>query len=92
MCPRAYLFPVTILKLHLINSDAPLYPKSAHTARVTTLFAHTLPKGDDLTVRFDDGTGRTMKMKPGRTSFIECTNLFCSLTPEQQALAENSLV
>jgi hypothetical protein len=33
-----------------------------------------------------------MKMKPGRTSFIECTNLFRSLTPDQQALAENSFV
>lgn len=62
----------------------------SHPSRVTSFRCVKTPKGPDLTVRFDDGTGRTMKAAPGTTAFISTAQLYDSLTPEEKMLADNS--
>ncbi|PYH79283.1 alpha-ketoglutarate dependent xanthine dioxygenase [Aspergillus uvarum CBS 121591] len=62
----------------------------SYPSRVTTLRCVQAPKGPDVTIRWDDGTGRTMTAKPGLTAFINGSQLYEMLTPEEKALADNS--
>ncbi|KAL5343004.1 alpha-ketoglutarate dependent xanthine dioxygenase [Aspergillus crustosus] len=62
----------------------------AHPSRVTTLRAVTVPSGPLLTIRWDDGTGRTMKAQPGGTAFYSNAQLYSLLTPEEKTLADHS--
>lgn len=62
----------------------------AHPSRVTSLRCIREPKGPDVTVRWDDGTGRTIKAKAGNTAFVSCQQLYQLLTEDEKRLAENS--
>lgn len=68
--------------------DGSIY--GAYPSRVTALRCIKSPKGPDLTVRWDDGTGRTMKAKPGCTAFIDSAELYNLLTDEEKKLADHS--
>lgn len=48
--------------------DAPLYDREP--AWFTTLRCLKQPKGPDVTINWDDGTGYSMKSKPGLTAFF----------------------
>ncbi|KAI1373805.1 hypothetical protein F4677DRAFT_189645 [Hypoxylon crocopeplum] len=62
----------------------------SHPSRVTSLRCFRAPKGPDVTIRWDDGTGRTMKAQAGCTAFISCAQLYDLLTDEEKKMAENS--
>ncbi|KAL3441964.1 hypothetical protein BJX65DRAFT_313272 [Aspergillus insuetus] len=62
----------------------------AHPSRVTTLRSVRVPKGPLLTVRWDDGSGRTMKAQAGATAFYSNAQLYDLLTPEEKLLVDNS--
>ena len=49
-----------------------------------------LPVGAPLTVSFDDESGTTMKVDPGRTAFLDCTQMYSSLSAEDKAWVEHS--
>jgi hypothetical protein len=59
---------------------------------ITALRCLKLPKGPEQTIRWDDGSGKTMKTRPGLTAFYSCQQLYESLTPQQKAIADNSRV
>ncbi|CAM1505198.1 Fc.00g108350.m01.CDS01 [Cosmosporella sp. VM-42] len=61
-----------------------------HPSMVTSLRCLKAPAGPDVTVRWDDGTERTMKAQAGCTAFISCAQLYSLLTDEEKKLAENS--
>ncbi|KAI5475013.1 hypothetical protein MNV49_002105 [Pseudohyphozyma bogoriensis] len=69
-----------------------LFPKNNHTAKVTTLWAHTLPKGPNINLRFDDGSGHCMSVPPGRTAFIDTAKMYEALKDEDKQWVEHSLV
>ena len=72
------------------HMDAPLYENDP--AYFTTLRAIKLPKGPDLTIRWDDNSGFSMKTKPGRTAFFSTSQLYNLLTEEEKVLVDNSSV
>ena len=51
-----------------------------------------MPSGDDVTIRWDDGSNLSMKSPPGRTVFIDCVAMYNSLNPEQKSWVDNSLI
>lgn len=51
-----------------------------------------MPSGDDVNVRWDDGSNFTVASRPGRTAFIDCVALYNALTPKQKSWVDNSLV
>ncbi|KAL2782719.1 hypothetical protein BJX66DRAFT_331043 [Aspergillus keveii] len=74
------------------NYHAEALPKEniARGRLVTTLRSVRVPKGPPLTVRWDDGSGRTMKAQAGATAFYSNAQLYDLLTPEEKLLADNS--
>jgi len=70
--------------------DGALYDISP--PRVGCLLCVRIPKGPDCTVRWDDGTGTTMKVKPGSTAYISGARALACLTPEQRTIAFNSSI
>ena len=56
--------------------DAPLYDR--HPAYFTTLRCVKQPRGPDVTVNWDDGTGHSKKSKPGRTAFVSTSRFGCA--------------
>ncbi|KAH8703778.1 alpha-ketoglutarate dependent xanthine dioxygenase [Talaromyces proteolyticus] len=62
----------------------------SYPSRVTTLRCVRAPKGPDLTVRWDDGSGRSMRVKPGLTAFLDSAQLYNLLTDEERTLADHS--
>ncbi|KAJ5207578.1 Taurine catabolism dioxygenase TauD/TfdA [Penicillium cf. viridicatum] len=62
----------------------------SNTSRVTTLRCVRAPKGPDLTIRWDDGSGQTMAAKPGLTAFIDSAQIYEMLTDEEKTTADNS--
>ncbi|KAL2828963.1 hypothetical protein BDW59DRAFT_178627 [Aspergillus cavernicola] len=62
----------------------------AYPSRVTTLRCVKAPRGPDLTVRWDDDSGRTMTVKPGLTAFIDSAQLYDMLTKEERIVVDNS--
>ncbi|KAI9742918.1 MAG: hypothetical protein M1818_003647 [Claussenomyces sp. TS43310] len=72
------------------HMDAPLYERDP--PHFTTLRAIKLPVGPDLTVNWDDGSGLSMKAKPGQTAFYSDTQLYEMLNEEEKMLADNSWV
>lgn len=60
------------------------YKPGNHTARVTTIYAHTLPHGPDVKIRWDDGSGLTMPARPGRTAFMDATRMYEALSEEDK--------
>ncbi|GAA5842840.1 hypothetical protein JCM9279_004002 [Rhodotorula babjevae] len=43
----------------------------SNPAPVTTIWAHTLPKGEDVTVHWEDGEGTCVKTKPGQRAWVD---------------------
>ncbi|ORY60396.1 alpha-ketoglutarate dependent xanthine dioxygenase [Leucosporidium creatinivorum] len=70
--------------------DAPFY--RTHPPKVTSLWSKILPRGPDLTARFDDGSGMTMKVPPGLTAFLDTTRMYESLSDEDKAWVQWSEV
>jgi xanthine dioxygenase len=70
--------------------DAPLYEREP--PHFTALRAIKLPTGPDLTVNWDDGSGLSMKVKPGQTAFFSNVQLYELLSEEEKIVAENSWV
>jgi xanthine dioxygenase len=70
--------------------DAPLYEREP--PHFTALRAVILPVGPDLTVNWDDGSGLSMKAKPGQTAFFSNVQLYELLSEEEKIMAENSSV
>ncbi|KAL3449896.1 hypothetical protein BJX65DRAFT_316634 [Aspergillus insuetus] len=62
----------------------------AYPSRVTTLRCVRAPKGPDLTVRWDNGSGYTMAVKPGLTAFIDSAQTYSMLTDEERQIADHS--
>lgn len=50
------------------------------------------PVGPDLQINWDDGSGLSMKCKPGQTAFISNTQLYGLLSNEEKMMAANSWV
>jgi hypothetical protein len=59
---------------------------------ITALRAITLPKGPEQTLRWDDGSGTEIKVKPGLTAFYSCEQQYEMFTPEERAIVDNSTV
>ncbi|GAA5913460.1 hypothetical protein JCM6882_001966 [Rhodosporidiobolus microsporus] len=72
--------------------DWPARKDEAFPAPVTTIWAHTLPSAEPVTVHWDDGSGFSMPTRPGATAFIDCSQMYEQLTPEQKSFVDNSLV
>jgi len=72
------------------HMDAPLYEREP--PHFTALRAIKLPVGPDLTVNWDDGSGLSMRVKPGRTAFFSNVQLYELLSEEEKVMAENSWV
>ncbi|GAA5856922.1 hypothetical protein JCM8547_008466 [Rhodosporidiobolus lusitaniae] len=66
--------------------------KGNNPAPITTIWAHTLPSSEPVNVHWDDGSNLSMPTRPGQTAFINCEALYDSLTAEQKAWVDNSLV
>lgn len=71
--------------------DAPFYKKNP--ARVTTIWAHTMPDASNkVDVHWDDGSGFVKQAAPGTTAFFDCVALYNQLSPEDKAWVDNSLI
>lgn len=70
--------------------DAPFY--RTHPPKVTSLWTKILPKGPELTARFDDGSGTTMKVPPGLTAFLDSTAMYEALSDEDKEWVSHSSV
>ncbi|GAA5836770.1 hypothetical protein JCM11251_005783 [Rhodosporidiobolus azoricus] len=66
--------------------------KGNHTARVTTIYAHKLPQGPPVNLRWDDGSGLSMPVAPGRTAFIDSAKMYEALSDEDKKWVDHSLV
>ncbi|EXJ84219.1 hypothetical protein A1O3_04886 [Capronia epimyces CBS 606.96] len=75
-------------RFNTFHFDGIIY--GSHPSRVTTFRCVKAPKGPDVTVRFDDGTGRTIQCAPGSTAFISSSQLYDCLTAEEKATVDNS--
>ncbi|KAK5127339.1 hypothetical protein LTR85_006678 [Meristemomyces frigidus] len=70
--------------------DAPLYDREP--AWFTTLRCVKQPKGPDVTINWDDGSGYSLKSRPGRTAFMSNSQLYSMLSEEEQRMADHSWV
>ncbi|GKT64114.1 alpha-ketoglutarate dependent xanthine dioxygenase [Colletotrichum tofieldiae] len=71
--------------------DAPLYNRDPPL--FTAFRVIRLPKGPDITIQWDDGSGLSMKSAPGLTPFFCCSQLYEELmTEEERQIADNSWV
>ncbi|GAA6018555.1 hypothetical protein JCM10207_007216 [Rhodosporidiobolus poonsookiae] len=60
---------------------------------VGSLLAVHTPKGEDLTLTFDNRNGRgEKKIAPGSTAYFSAAQAYRLLTPEQKAIANNSTI
>ena len=67
------------------HMDAALY--ELHPPRVTTLLALEVPEAREETVRYDDGSGDTLRVQLGTTAFVSGAKAFATLSPDQQRFA-----
>lgn len=70
--------------------DASLY--KIPPPRVGCLLAVRTPKGPDVTVRWDDGTGTEMKIAPGATAMVAGSKALSLLDEETRNLVINSRI
>lgn len=78
-------------RLMQLHFDGALY--NAPPPFCGSLLAVKTPKGPDLTLRFDNVNGRgDKKMAPGSTAYFSAAQAYRLLTPEQQAIADNSTI
>ncbi|KAK1977177.1 alpha-ketoglutarate dependent xanthine dioxygenase [Colletotrichum cereale] len=71
--------------------DAPLYNREPPL--FTAFRVIRLPKGPDISIQWDDGSGLSMKSAPGLTPFFCCSQLYEELiTGEEKKIVDNSWV
>ncbi|KDQ15603.1 hypothetical protein BOTBODRAFT_54500 [Botryobasidium botryosum FD-172 SS1] len=70
--------------------DAALYDLSP--PRVTTLYALKVPRGENQTLRYDDGTGDELDVPLGTTAFVSGKTMFDILPAELKSLAVRTKV
>lgn len=75
-------------RFNTFHFDGKVY--GSHPSRVTTFRCVKSPKGPDVTVRWDDGSGHTLRCAPGSTAFISTAQLYNLLTDEEKKIADNS--
>ncbi|KAI1613521.1 hypothetical protein EDD36DRAFT_199786 [Exophiala viscosa] len=83
-------FEEGITRFQRWHIDAPLYARDP--AWFTTLRAIKLPAGPDVEIRWDDGSGLSMKTPPGLTAFFSTSQLYKLLSTEEQQLVNHSWV
>lgn len=88
--PSTSDFEKGITRFQRWHIDAPLYGKDP--AWFTFLRCIKLPRGDDLTIEWADGSGMSMKCPPGRTAFFSTSQLYSMLTEEEKRLVDHSWV
>ncbi|TVY58659.1 putative dioxygenase [Lachnellula cervina] len=88
--PSADSFAAGNTQFQRWHIDAPLYDREP--PHFTALRAVNCPVGPDIQVNWDDGSGLSMKCKPGQTAFVSNTQLYELLSDEEKMLAENSWV
>ncbi|KAF2092330.1 Clavaminate synthase-like protein [Saccharata proteae CBS 121410] len=77
-------------RFHQWHWDGALY--DIPPPRVGCLLAVRTPKGEDVTVRWDDGTGTEMKVAPGATAMIPGSRALELLDPETRDVVMNSRI
>lgn len=87
-CPSDFENGIT--RFQRWHIDAPLYDNDP--AWFTSLRCIKLPRGDDLTIEWADGSGLSMKYPPGSTAFFSTSQLYSLLTPEEKNLVDHSWV
>lgn len=88
--PSAEAFAAGNTQFQRWHMDAPLYDREP--PRYTALRCIKNPVGPDLQINWDDGSGLSMKCKPGQTAFISNTQLYGLLSDEEKMMADNSWV
>ncbi|KAI1803794.1 Clavaminate synthase-like protein [Daldinia bambusicola] len=70
--------------------DAPLY--GSHPAFFTTLRCIKRPTEPQVNIRWDDGSGLSMKAEPGLTAFVSNVQMYELMTEEEKKMADHSWV
>lgn len=70
--------------------DAALY--DLEPPRVTSLMAVKVPKGEQQTLRYDDGTGDELRVPRGSTAFVSSYKMYELLSPEDKEFARTTKV
>ncbi|GAA98521.1 uncharacterized protein L969DRAFT_50251 [Mixia osmundae IAM 14324] len=79
-----------ITRFYRWHIDAALY--DLLPPKVTTLYALSVPAGEEQTCRYDDGTGDELKVPLGTTAFVSGTKMFDILPPDLKSLAVRAKV
>ncbi|KAF2658050.1 Clavaminate synthase-like protein [Lophiostoma macrostomum CBS 122681] len=83
-------FKAGITRFQRWHIDAPLYAREP--AWFTTLRYIKRPTKPEITIRWDDGSGYSMKTEPGLTAFISNVQTYELMTPDERATADHSWV
>ncbi|KAJ9622507.1 hypothetical protein H2204_011520 [Knufia peltigerae] len=75
-------------RFNSFHFDGSIY--GAYPSRVTAFRCVKAPRGPPLTIRWDDGTGRTMQCQPGGTAFFSGEQLYGLLPDDEKDLVDNS--
>jgi len=82
-------FGAGVTRFQSWHMDGPLY--KVHPPYISSLRFIQLPVGEQ-TVEWADGSGLSLKTKPGRTAFFSTSQLYDMLTDEERAMVDNSAV
>ncbi|KAF3070876.1 hypothetical protein GL218_00667 [Daldinia childiae] len=72
------------------HMDAPLYGRDP--AWFTTLRCIKRPTEPQVNIRWDDGSGLSMKVEPGLTAFISNVQMYEMMTEDEKKMADHSWV
>ncbi|KAI1381418.1 Clavaminate synthase-like protein [Hypoxylon crocopeplum] len=72
------------------HMDAPLYGRDP--AWFTTLRCLKRPTEPEVNIRWDDGSGLSMKAEPGLTAFISNVQMYEMMTEDERKMADHSWV
>jgi len=72
------------------HMDAPLYGREPPW--FTTLRCIKRPTQPEMSIRWDDGTGRMIKCEPGLTAFFSNVQTYDLMTEEERKIADHSWV
>ncbi|PSN59192.1 alpha-ketoglutarate dependent dioxygenase [Corynespora cassiicola Philippines] len=82
-------FRAGVTRFQSWHMDGPLY--KVHPPYISSLRFIQLPDGDQ-TIEWADGSGLSLKTKPGRTAFFSTSQLYDMLTDEERTMVDNSAV
>ncbi|EME87120.1 uncharacterized protein MYCFIDRAFT_132918, partial [Pseudocercospora fijiensis CIRAD86] len=82
-------FQAGITRFQSWHMDGPLY--KVHPPYISSLRFIKLPQGEQ-TIEWADGSGMSLKAKPGRTGFFSTSQLYEMLTDEEKVMVDNSSV